>query len=417
MITGRIESIAFGGEGILRHDGLVVFVPFTAPGDIVEVEVVSKKKNFAHGKLLRLISNSPQRTHPHCPYFGTCGGCTLQHLNYSAQIDAKRTFILDALQRIGKLKISDVNVLPATTEWHYRRHIRLTLKKHGNGFQAGYIGHNPSEFVPVSKCPIFIPMEESLLGTLETLLLSLENTGIEEGTVRLIKAPENKYIFAFQFSPTLPPPIKQLPHNVQGIIMQSPSKQTALGNIECTIQVLGLDIRFSPYGFVQNHPEQSEHLYRAILNAIDTPKKILDLYCGIGITSLLFAQKQIPVIGVESHAETVDLARENALLNNITGAEFHRGKAETLGVEILKKEKPDVVLCNPPRTGLDPKLLDALIQEKPACILYVSCMPATLARDLQKLVQAGYAIETVQGFDMFPQTTHVETLAVCKQII
>ena len=161
---------------------------------------------------------------------------------------------------------------------------------------------------------------------------------------------------------------------------------------------------------MQNHPEQSENLYQAIADALPhTAKKILDLYCGIGLTSLLFARNGKKVIGVESHPETIALAQENATRNKLS-IQFLEGKAETLGAQLLKKEHPDLVLCNPPRTGLDPALVQALVEEKPPHLLYVSCMPGTLARDLQKLTAGGYHIERVQGFDMFPQTTHVETL-------
>ncbi|MBS0603701.1 MAG: 23S rRNA (uracil(1939)-C(5))-methyltransferase RlmD [Verrucomicrobia bacterium] len=417
MIKGSIESIAFGGEGILRHDGLVIFVPFTAPGDVAEVELVAKKKNFAHAKLVTLDKKSPSRTDPPCFYFGSCGGCQLQHLNYSAQIDAKRTFVLDALKRIGKIDIEDLTVTPTEQQWHYRRHIRLSLRKAGEGFKAGYVGCDPSQFINVAKCPIFLPSEDALLGTLEPFLSSLSNEGIEEGSLRLIKANEGKFILAFNFSPMLPKnhslAKEALEKNSswQGIAMQSPHAEKAWGNIECQTQTLGLKAHFSPFGFVQNHPEQSENLYRAILNALpDAAKIILDLYCGIGITSLLFAKQEKLVVGVETHAETIQLAKENAALNKIESVQFQQGKAESLGVELLIKERPDAVLCNPPRTGLDPVLLDALCSEKPACILYVSCMPSTLARDLQKLIQAGYKIDLIQAFDMFPQTTHVETL-------
>ncbi len=417
MIKGDIESIAFGGEGILRHEGLVIFVPFTAPGDTVEVEILSKKKNFAHGKLLRLEHASAQRTDPKCFYFGSCGGCQLQHLNYPAQLEAKSAFIIDALKRIGKIEVPKLIVTPANEQWHYRRHIRLNLRKERDGFKTGYIGCDPSQFVPVAKCPIFIPSEESLLGTLESFLLSLSNEGIEEGSLRLIKANNDKFILAFSFSPALPHNFRIAEKELasqskwQGIVMQSPNEKIELGDVHCDIETLGLKARFSPFGFVQNHPEQSENLYRAILEALpENSGKILDLYCGIGITTLLCAKRQKTVIGIESHAETIALAKENAARNKISTVQFHQGKAESLGVKFIKEEQFDAVLCNPPRTGIDPVLLQALATQKPACILYVSCMPSTLARDLQKLTQSGYKIESIQGFDMFPQTTHVEAL-------
>jgi 23S rRNA (uracil1939-C5)-methyltransferase len=422
MIKGTVESIAFGGSGVLRDEGHVVFVPFTAPGDQVEVEIVSKKKNFANGKLLRLIKPATSRTEPKCLYFGECGGCQLQHINYPAQIEAKRAFILDALKRIGKIEVKDLTVVPAVEQWHYRRHVRLSLRNSGNGFKAGYVGADPTHFSTVAKCPIFLPSEDSLLGTLEPFLSSLSNEGIEESSLRLIKTKVGKFLLAFQFSPSLPQNYaiakEALEKNPswQGIVMQSHREKKHWGDLSCEIETLGLKIRFSPFGFVQNHPEQSENLYRAILNSIEpAAAKILDLYCGVGVTSLLFAKEKKKVIGVETHSETIKLAKENASLNKIDSVQFREGKAESLGVELLKKERPDAVLVNPPRTGLDPVLLQALCTEKPRCILYVSCMPSTLARDLAKLVEAGYKIDHIQAFDMFPQTTHVETLVVCYQ--
>ena len=192
--------------------------------------------------------------------------------------------------------------------------------------------------------------------------------------------------------------------------MHSPSEQKHWGDVHCQTELLGLKARFSPLGFVQNHPEQSENLYQAIADALPTTtKKILDLYCGIGLTSLLFARAGKEVTGVESRPETIALAQENPARNKLP-IQFLEGKAEILGAQLLKKEHPDLVLCNPPRTGLDPALVQALLEEKPSHLLYVSCMPATLARDLQKLTAGGYHIDKIQGFDMFPQTTHVETL-------
>ncbi len=415
MVNGTIDTIAFGGSGILRHDGLVIFIPFTAPQDLAAITITHQKKNFAEGKLLRLLEPSPLRTAPTCSHFGTCGGCQLQHLAYPAQLQAKRTFILDSLNRIGKIPLSDITVHPALAQWHYRRHIRLTLKNQAGGFSAGYLGTNPSEFVPVSECPIFHSPETPLLRSLHPLLSTLSNEGIEDATLRIIKADGNKFLLAFHTTPDLPKnhtlAQKTLDNNplLQGILFHSPKKTLHYGNITCTATTLGIKARFSPFGFVQNHPEQSEKLYQALLDNLPPTRTLLDLYCGIGITSLLFARQNIKVTGIESHPETLALAKENARLNNLT-VQFHEGKAETLAPALLKQLRPDTLLCNPPRTGLDPKLLAALTTEKPPCILYVSCMPSTLARDLKELLRAGYKIAHIEAFDMFPQTTHVETL-------
>jgi 23S rRNA (uracil1939-C5)-methyltransferase len=361
------------------------------------------------------------RTSPQCPYFGTCGGCQLQHLNYPSQLDAKKIFIEDALKRIAQVEFPPFSVIAAHDQWGYRRHIRLKLKKQTHGFTAGYTGCDNVSFIEVQQCPIFLPASDSAFVTLKPLLEALSNENIEEGSLRIIKTSQNKFLLAFQFSPVLPKNNslceKFLNETCEGIAMLSFDEQKHWGRADCEIELMGLKARFSPFGFVQNHPEQSINLYQAILDALpENSNKILDLYCGIGITSLLFARKGREVIGVESHGETIALANQNAEKNSLR-PKFLEGKSESLGVQILKHERPNAVLCNPPRTGLDQALIKALIEEKPNCLLYVSCMPSTLARDLKQLIQGGYRIQSIQGFDMFPQTTHVEVLVKLIPII
>jgi 23S rRNA (uracil1939-C5)-methyltransferase len=417
---GTIQTLAFGGEGILRDENQVIFVPFTAPGDMCTVELVSKKKNFAQGRLRTLITPSPHRVQPQCPYFGTCGGCQLQHLAYPVQIQSKKIFIHDALQRIGKIPFPEIQMTPASLQWSYRKHIRLKLKPTEKGFVAGYTAYDKMALLPVEQCPIFLPHDDPLFLTVQPLLSALSNQGIEEGFLKLIKIQTNQYILAFHFPSVLPENhsicgsyLKQ--HNAwQGIVMHSPQQQKHWGRVDCEIELCGLKARFSPLGFVQNHPEQSEILYQTIMQALPaTANKILDLYCGIGLTSLLFSQLGKEVVGIESHSETIQLAKENAKANGLF-PQFKEGKAEILGAELLKNQYFDTVLCNPPRTGLDSQLIQVLLQKQPPCILYVSCMPATLARDLHHLAQGGYRVDLVHGIDMFPQTTHVETVVRCQ---
>ncbi len=409
MLEGQIESIAFGGQGILRNEGLVIFVPFTAPQDIAHIEITTQKKHFAHGKLLSLKTASPLRIIPKCSYFGSCGGCQLQHLNYEAQLAAKQTFIRDALKRIGGIDIENIPITPTTLQWQYRRHIRLSLRPAEKSFTAGYIGQDNCSFLPIDQCPIF-SSDKRLFTELQKLLCCISSEGTEEGSVRMIKTDNDRFLLAFDFSPILPNHSLSLSGPWQGILIRSQNEQKCLGDVTCFIELDGLKARFSPLGFVQNHPEQSANLYRTIAMVLpDSAQTVLDLYCGIGLTSMLFAKLGKKVIGVESHLETIDLAKENAVANHVD-IQFFAGKAETLGVELLGKTHFDVVLCNPPRTGLDSTLINALLKERPAHIIYVSCMPATLARDLKKLTQGGYQIDHIQAFDMFPQTTHVETL-------
>jgi 23S rRNA (uracil1939-C5)-methyltransferase len=416
-IQGVVESIAFGGEGVLRHDRHVIFIPFSAPQDHLTIAITEEKKRFARGVIAHIDRKSPLRTTPHCPHFGICGGCQFQHLAYAAQLETKRTFIQDALLRIGKLNLTVPPIIPSPSEWGYRQHIRLQLRPKNDGFEAGYIGNDNHSFVPISQCPIF---HDSSLLPLQRLVHSLSSEEIERGSVRLIKSDCDTLILAFDFFPNLPHnhiQCNQPSFPYSGMLFRSPQETISYGNTTCSLEMLGLQMRFSPYGFVQNHLEQSTKLYSAILDAVSSScRQVLDLYCGIGATSLLIAQRGTHVIGIESHAETIKLAQENSEINQIPSVRFLKGKAEIEGVQLLKKLLPDVVLCNPPRTGLDPLLTRAFLEHRPATLLYVSCMPATLARDLRLLVEGGgYCIASIQGFDLFPQTTHVETLVVLKQ--
>ncbi len=418
MMQGTIESIAFGGSGVLKSDGYVVFVPFTAPGDQVHIELVQKKKHYGVGKLVELQSPSPLRTTPPCPYFGKCGGCQLQHLSYAAQLEVKRKFIEDALQRIGKIQVVVPPVEPAPLTFGYRRHITLQLRaKEDQGFEAGYIGADGHTFLPINTCPIFSEHDTAIFASLRPLLHQLSPKGIERATLRLFKAAASQYLLVLHTFPHLPQNAaiaKELLSAQplwEGISFSSPREQVAYGQASCHVEILGIKATFALSGFLQNFPEQMEKIYRAILdNVPESAQRILDLYSGVGLTSLLLAQRKEAVVAVELHSESTRIAVQNAHASGIHNVEFLTGKAEQLAPELLQKHTFDAVLLNPPRTGVDPQLIQTLLNTRPHHLQYLSCMPATLARDLQALHQGGYTVAKIQAFDMFPQTTHVETL-------
>jgi 23S rRNA (uracil1939-C5)-methyltransferase len=420
LITGQIESIAFGGSGILKDNGLVIFIPFTAPQDQVTAAIRLKKKNFAQGSLISLQSPGPDRIEPVCPYFGTCGGCQFQHLSYPAQLEIKRRFIADALQRIAKLPIPVPPIAAAPYSYQYRCHITLRLKTHLTGFQAGYTSWDHTHFIPIAECPIFCSRQDPILSYAQDLTLQLDNTNIEEASLRIFKS-EDKYIFAFQFFPHHPSnsalceeTLKKHP-SIQAILIHSPKGRQTFGTPICHTESLGISASFSPYGFLQNYPEQRDAMYRAILADLpDSTTKVLDLYCGIGITSLLFAKLGKTVMGIESNPESIAIAKHNAEHNRINNITFQATKVEDQASCVLKTFKPDSVLCNPPREGLDPALIQTLVNERVPYIQYLSCMPSTLARDIKTFTAQGYILEKIQGFDMFPQTTHVETLVLLR---
>ncbi len=412
-ITGEITSLAFGGKGILRANNLVVFVPFAAPGERVRVRITKEHKRFAEGELIEILTPSPERLAPSCTHYGRCGGCQLQHITYAAQLQQKQTFVTDALQRIGKITLDKpVSITCADPIWGYRRHIHLSLSaSEGSAcegrYQAGYVCIDGATHLPTKQCPIFLPGELDMLTLVQELIPV-------EGEARLgIYKNAKQFILAYDFSGKFPSNLQTIAHkqlggkkNIQGIVARGRNKTKIWGDIGGKFAIDGLQIAFTPLAFVQNHPKQSANIYRNIVALAG--QTVLDLYCGIGALSLLLAQKGRAVTGVESSAEAIRLAILNASANDLE-ATFICEEVAKIAQELLKKNW-DTVVVNPPRTGLDPNTRETLLQARPRQILYLSCMPATLARDIASAQQAGYRVHSCQAYDMFPQTTHVETL-------
>lgn len=416
IVTGDIQTLAFGGEGILRHDGLVIFVPWAAPGDTLQCRLKRIKKSYAFGEIVEIQHKSPLRTHPKCPYFGTCGGCQLQHITYAAQLYEKRIWVEDALKRIGKFSsIQVTDVIPAEHPWAYRRHIDLHLHVIKNHYHAGYIAVDNKTLVEADQCVIFTPVEEKLLHEVQQVIPQLTPVSPDPGKLTLLK----EHILHFHF--------KEMPQNAseviqkamrdypdwKGVIVSSHRKTLHFGVINLSYEVDQLRFQFSTTVFMQNNPEQSVKIYRKILALAHGVPELLDLYCGIGISSLLLARQGSNVTGIEYNQKSIDFAKRNAETNHISNAHFETGAVEEI---IHKISIPDFVIVNPPREGLDPKVIETLKLKKPKQIVYISCMPATLARDLRLLCEYNlYTIAECQPYDMFPQTAHVETLVHLKR--
>ncbi len=423
IIEGEIQAMAFGGEGILRYHGFVVFVPFTAVGDLISCRITEVKRSFGKGVLVSLLKSSHDRTPPLCPYFGTCGGCQLQHLNEPAQLNYKLEAVLDALKRIGHLQLPSVDIEPATSKWAYRRHITLHLKPKGQGFEAGYIGQDHHSLVVVQTCPIFNEPFATILEELQVLVSQLDNPEKEEGRVILLKNHREQFIFSFQFrflsSQNLKIMQDALQHSpfLAGVLVQTPKESISIGDPYCEQKFEGLNFRFSPRSFIQNHPEQSAKIYRQICRITGRlpPQKILDLYCGFGITTLLLSKQGHQVTGIECNSEAIKLAQENKALNHLKNVQFIEGDVEKLLPKWQNTHQSDFILVNPPRQGLAKRVVEVLLQAKPHHIVYVSCMPSTLARDLGILCQNTYEVHECTAYDMFPQTAHVETLVYLRK--
>jgi 23S rRNA (uracil1939-C5)-methyltransferase len=420
-ITGEITNLAFGGEGILRHENLVIFVPFTAVGDRVICRITKQKKNFAYAELVELVNPSLERVNPRCPYFGTCGGCQLQHLNYNSQLNYKRQAVEDGLKRIGNLTLDNLpSSVPAETQWAYRRHITLTLKTNEEGtFSAGYIATDNRSLIQINQCPIFTVPEDPIIQQINEFANRLSCPSNCEGRVMILKHNINDtYLISFHF--------QQKPHNVieltqefmqsypswAGVLLKAPRFFQAFGLTTSHFFIEDLSISFSPDAFIQNHPEQSLKVYQAVCQIAREGEKgtVLDLYCGIGITSLMMAKAGRSVVGVESNNEAVKLAQSNAKINQVEKAVFIKADVKEILADLLKRYTPNLVVINPPREGMEKSIVKTLVESGVKEIVYISCMPATLARDLKELCQDHYQVKFCQSYDMFPQTAHVETL-------
>lgn len=417
--TGEVTGLAFGGEGIIRQDRLVVFVPFTAPGDVVSYRITKKKKNFASGALLNIATPSPLRIAPRCPYFGTCGGCQLQHLDYKAQLDYKQQCVADSVQRIGHL--SPETVAPAVAakqQWAYRRHVTFQLIASVDSFKMGYIAADNTSLLEVSSCPIFVEPGNPIVEDMRSLISQLKGTDGNNGRVTVLKLDNEGYAFHFQFErlpegcePLFEQALKRYP-TWQGIVVTTPKKTLVFGTVAPTLAIDNLIFTFSPRAFIQNHPEQSLNIYRSIRDIAMAAgaRKVVDLYCGIGISSLLLAKQGMEVVGVEYNKEAIALANGNAIKNGIGTATFVQADVKRVIRDLLKKNRPDLIVVNPPRTGMDPAVVQALADSGAREIIYISCMPSTLARDLAVLCKEKYRLASCQPYDMFPQTAHVETV-------
>lgn len=420
---GPVERMASEGQGIVLHDGRVTFIPYTAIGDTVRYKIEHHKKNYATASLVDILHPSPNRVTPYCRYFGTCGGCQLQHVNYPTQLEYKKQWIEDSLRKIGGLKDVEVApVTPSSIEWAYRRRINLQLEPYQTGYRAGYITTDNTLLLEVESCPIFTPLSDPIVSSVHSLAAKLHPASGDHAKATILKCEEGKYLLHFHFR-TLPKngdevignAMKDF-NNLRGIVASSQKSQLTYGAIETHAAIDSLQISFSPKTFIQNHPEQSLNIYRLVEGyAKETrPETTLDLYCGIGVTSLLIARQGGAVKGIEINPQAVAFAKTNAKNNRIHNVSFEAAPAENALPHILKRETPDLIVVNPPREGVAPEALKLLCGSRSRSLIYISCMPSTLARDLKPLVQAGYKVKSVVPFDMFPQTIHVETVVILE---
>lgn len=432
-----IERLGVYGEGVGHLDGLTVFVDGALPGEIVRACIYEQKKRYVRAKTVAVIKPSLKRQTPVCAHFGRCGGCQLMHLNYLDQLEAKRQRVVDALTRVGKLSnVQVAKCVASPTPLNYRNKIQLPASNGPMGLTLGLYALESHDLVEINRCHIHCILGEQVFQTLKQLLrksgLKAYNSQTGEGELRhvLIKTAlfteQLLVVFVTNGSASatlkslaeeiliLHPQVKGVVNNVnisKGNTILGENYRLLAGASTIHEKLCGLSFKVSAASFFQVNPPQAEVLYETALEfaQLSGNEIVLDAYCGVGTMALIFSKQAKEVIGVECVNQAILDARDNATQNKISNTRFHCAKAEEF---IGSIQFVDVAILNPPRKGCELRFLERLAHLRPNRIVYVSCDPATLARDLSYLTNAGYDVARIQPFDMFPQTAHVETLAL-----
>lgn len=440
VVTVDITDMGQDGEGIGKVEGYTLFVKDAVIGDRVQVKVMKAKKSYGYARLLEILIPSPDRVDPRCPCARQCGGCQIQALSYASQLKFKEEKVRSCLERIGGFeRIPLQPIIGMESPYRYRNKAQFPIGRGKDGRPvAGFYAGRTHTIIPQEDCVLGIRENQSIL---EVILGFMEEYSIpayreEDGTglvrhvlIRSGFATRELMVCLVINGETLPKAqvlVERL-KDIAGIASISLNINTARTNVILgdRVEVLwgkpyiedvldGVRYQISPLSFYQVNPIQTRELYRKALQyaGLHGTETVWDLYCGIGTISLFLAGQAGHVYGVEIVPPAIEDARKNAQLNGIENAEFFVGKAEEVLPRKYQEEQisADVIVVDPPRKGCDSAVLETMLQIRPKRIVYISCDPATLARDLKILCQGRYKLQKVQPVDMFPHTTHVETV-------
>ena len=381
----KIESVAFGGSGVGRADNLVVFVPFSAPGDELEIEITQRKKNFLRGRIRNIIKPSPWRTDPVCRYYGICGGCCYQHIHYAYQLAIKKKQVEDAFRRIGKVDAPPVlETVASPRMYHYRGKARYHVEDDPQTGRIGFLDISGGKIVDIEHCAI---MQETINEQLSILRENRQNLWHKDELTIWSRYPD-----------------------------VTSEDQTSVVRIVQGKRIL------APYdGFFQANEYLTDRLVDEVCRLVRPGKaeNAIDAFCGSGLFSLFLSPFAEDITGIEMDKESVKYAKINAANLNARNVRFLDGN-----VEIVLREKflswgskIDLIVLDPPRVGCEMTLLKALMDLQPSNIIYISCNPATQARDIKYLCEGGYHLQSLHPLDMFPQTEHIEVIGYLKRIM
>lgn len=433
----KVEKMIPGGDAISYYNGKAVFVDGGVPGDRVEVKIVKEKKDYITAKITKLLEPSEARTKPLCPYFPECGGCQWQMVDYKWQLKFKKDIILDAFRRIGKIQELPIeDVIGMEHPWNFRNKVQYPLKRTRSRVLIGYYREGTHHIVDIDTCavqlkqfdpvlkgfkkilkdePLTIYNEQKHYGKLRHFVLrGSEKTG-ETLVILVVKETAIVKTFAEKILALDPERMIGVVENInprKTNVIYGPHTRKVIGRPYYMEKVLGKFFRVSALSFFQVNVSQVTKLLELMRSRIgDGYRIIIDAYAGVGLFALSVADRAKVVIGVEESTSSVKDAQENISINNQFNVEYIEGKVENV---LPTLERPELLLLDPPRKGLEKEVIDFIVDKRPHEIVYVSCNPVTLARYLKILVEY-YDIELVQPYDFFPHTHHVETLVIMKK--
>lgn len=439
IYTGSVEGYSSEGLGIVRIDGAVVFVPRAVRGETIKLRITRVMKTCYAGEVVAVETPSDQRVTPDCPYFEQCGGCAYRHMAYAEELWAKRQKVQDALARIGGLNVQVEGILGAANPLHYRNKAQYPVGADG---AVGFYRQRSHQVIPVERCRICAPAADAAAGAVSAWMKRYGVPAYDERTgkglvrhvyVRTNKAGESLCCVVANGKtvprePELAALIRAAVPEAAGVLLNVNTSRgnVILGRKYRTLwgqdflmdELCGLTFKLSPQSFYQVNREQAEVLYGKAVEfaGLTGAETVLDLYCGVGTITLAMARHAGRVIGAEIVPEAIEDAKGNAVRNGVANVEFVCGDAAEIAAKLEKDGlRPDVITVDPPRKGLAAEVVESIASMKPHRVVYVSCDPATLARDLKYFGELGYCAERAVALDLFPGTHHVESIVLLQR--
>ena len=438
-LIGKCTDYTYDGKGIVKKDNRVIFVDGVIKGEEVEIEIIYESKNQTLGKLIKIIKSSPDRVKPFCPLAKDCGGCALQHIQYKKQLEFKTNHVQDCINKFSKLNIKVENCIGMENPFNYRNKSQVPFSMEKKQICYGFYKENTHKIIQMDSCSIQTKDADDILKTIKDLMKKYRLNAYEEDKRKgiLRHALIKKGFSTNQIMVVLITNVNSFPNRkelVKDLVKAHPNIKTVIQNIntrdtnvilgekESVLYgsgyiediLLGVKFKISSKSFYQVNPIQTATLYSKAIELADLKPtdRVLDTYCGIGTIGLIASRNVDEVIGVEIVADAIKDAKSNASINKIENANFVLEDASNFMVDLAKtSEKMDVVFVDPPRKGCDDRFLSSIMKLAPKKIVYISCNPSTLARDLG-ILKEKYETKTIQPVDMFPHTYHVETIAL-----